>query len=109
MPDQLAIEFQPPHNPRRHYARVEGSPTLQRLLRVLLDGGWHSTRDLSVRTECYSVGARIQELRDERNGCEIESRHVSDDGRQRWEYKLNYCPERLREFMRLAERSFVID
>ena len=75
MPDQLAITFAEPHNPRRHYARVEGSPTLQRLLRVLLDGEWHSTRDLSIRAECYSEGG------------------------QRWEYKLIYCPERLREFM----------
>ena len=78
---------------------MEGSPRLQRLLRVLLDGQWHSTRDLSLRCECYSVGASIQELRDERNGYIIEARHTAHGGHQRWEYRLTYCPERLREFM----------
>ena len=101
MTDQRSLTFAEPHNPRRHYARVEGSPTLQRLLRVLLDGEWHSTRDLSIRAECYSVGARIQELRDERNGCEITTAHVEAMQGQHgyWTYKLQYCPERLREFM----------
>ena len=102
MPDQLAITFATPHNPRRHSARVEGSPTLQRLLRVLLvweHTGWLSTRDLTLRAECYSVGARMQELRDDRNGCIIETRRVSEGGRQRWEYRLAWCPARLREFM----------
>ncbi len=95
MPDQLSITFAEPHNPRRHYARVEGSPRLQRLLRVLLDGQWHSTRDLSLKAECFSVGASIQELKDSRNGCMIESTPAGDH----WEYKLLYCPERLRQFM----------
>ncbi len=97
MPEQLEIGFQGPRNPRRHYARVEGSPRLQRLLRVLMDGQWHSTRDLSLRAECYSVGASIQELRDARNGCEIwTGRSAYFAG---WEYRLAFCPERLRVFM----------
>ncbi len=101
MPDQLSITFAAPHNPRRHYARVEGSPRLQRVLRVLMDGEWHSTRDLSLQAECYSVGAAIQELRDERNGCEIDVRCKDSQGWPlgHWEYMLMYLPERLRMFM----------
>jgi hypothetical protein len=95
MTGQLSIEFSP-RNPRRHYARVEGSPRLRRLLSILLDGQWHSTRELSRRAECYSVGASIQELRDARNGCVIETLYVNAEGGRRWEYRLVYCPERLR-------------
>ena len=99
MPDQLSITFAEPHNPRRHYARVEGSPRLQRVLGVLMDRQWHSTRDISLKADCYSVGASIQELRDERNGCVIETQHHIDGHRSRWEYRMTYCPERLRLFM----------
>lgn len=78
---------------------MEGSPRLRRLLAALIDGEWHSTRDLSLRAECYSLGASMQELKDARNGCDIERRFV--DGRH--EYRLIYCPERLRIFLKEAE------
>lgn len=53
-----------------HWAKVESSPRLQRLLAGLLDGRRRSTRELSRECEVYAVGTAIDELR--RNGYDIE-------------------------------------
>lgn len=70
-------------NSQMHYARLEKSPRLQRLLAVLQNGYWHSTRELILRANICAVNSTIAELR--ANGFEIECRQV---GRGRFEYLL---------------------
>ena len=52
-----------------HYARLENSPRLQRLLAVLRQGGWYSTRDLVKQAEVMAINSAADELR--ANGFEI--------------------------------------
>jgi len=72
---------------RIHYAKLEKSARLQRLLRYLQRGGWFSTREIDRGAEVCAVSTAIKELR--MNGFEIESRCVR---RGRWEYRLKRAP-----------------
>lgn len=53
-----------------HYARLEHSPRLQRLLSVLRQGGWYSTRDLVKKAEVVAISSAVDELR--ANGFEVQ-------------------------------------
>ena len=53
-----------------HYARLEHSPRLQRLLAVLRQGGWYSTRDLVKQAEVMAISSAVDELR--ANGFEVQ-------------------------------------
>ncbi len=77
---QLGIDFD---RRRGHYAKVENSPRLRRVLDVLDDGEWHSTFDIMSRTQLCAVGSAVSELR--ANGLDIESRCV---GQGKYEYRL---------------------
>lgn len=66
-----------------NYANVEKSPRLQRTLRVLRAGGWHSTRALMRAADICAVNSVVAELR--ANGFAIDTRCV---GRGRYEYQL---------------------
>ena len=60
----------------RHYANVKTSPRLQRILAILADGEYHSTRDISLGAEVYAVGSAIIELRDPKNGYVIHRLYI---------------------------------
>ncbi len=66
-----------------HYARVEKSERLQRVLALLADGGWHSTLDIIIGAGVCAVNSCISELR--ANGYSIFCRCA---GRGRFEYCL---------------------
>ena len=66
-----------------HYAKLEKSPRLQRVLKVLKGGGWFSTRDIVRWADVCAVNSAITELR--RNDINIQTRCV---GRGRFEYRL---------------------
>lgn len=55
-----------------HYAKVENSPRLQRILRVLADGAEHSTRNIITDANVCAVNTAISELR--RNGYTIAAK-----------------------------------
>ncbi len=65
-------------------ARLDTSPRLQRVYECLLDGGWHSTRDIVRRADVCAVNSCVAELRDPRSGFEIETRRKNKN----WEYRL---------------------
>jgi len=46
-----------------HYAKLEKSPRLQRLLAFLQTGGEHSTRDIILNTGVVAVSSAAAELR----------------------------------------------
>ena len=61
------------------------APRLRRVLRVLADGCWHSTRDIISAASVCAVNSAISELRSK--GCHIDCRHAKAGGR-RWVYRL---------------------
>ena len=65
-----------------HYARIEHSPRLQRLLSVLRQGGWYSTRDLVKEAEVMAISSAVDELRE--NGFDIQC----ERRKQYWYYRL---------------------
>lgn len=65
-----------------HYARLEHSPRLQRLLAVLRQGGWYSTRDLVKMAEVMNISTAADELRE--NGFDIPCERRG----QYWYYRL---------------------
>lgn len=67
-----------------HYAKVEDSPRLQRVLAVLAEGNWHSTFNLNMNACVTSAGTAIAELK--RNGYVIERQRI--EGSQSFEYRL---------------------
>jgi biotin operon repressor len=69
-----------------HAARLETSERLQRVLWLLLDGQWHSTRDVIRRAHVCSVNSCIAELR--ANGLDIECRAHAGH----YEYRLRAAP-----------------
>ncbi len=102
MPDQLLIDFSAPQiNPRRHYSRVEDSEPLQRLLRLLMDGNYHSPREMNHVAGVECATAWLQALKDPRNGCYIKKLWILAGplGKGHYEYRLEYLPPRLKEFM----------
>lgn len=68
---------------RHHYARLDNSDRLQRVLDVLLDRQWHSTLEIMQRTFLCAVGSAISELR--ANGIAVECRCA---GKGKYEYRL---------------------
>ena len=66
-----------------HYARIEESDRLRRVLQMLGDGRWHGTREIMVDADVCAVNTVMAELR--ANGFFIETRCV---GRGRYEYRL---------------------
>ena len=73
-----------------HYAKIDTSPRLQRLLQCLESqpkesGGWVTTRSIINQADICAVNSAISELR--RNGYEIESRKSREHG-SAWEYRL---------------------
>jgi len=66
-----------------HYAKIENSDRLRRVLAVLSDGQPHSTMEIVRAAEVCAVNSAIAELR--MNGIRIECRQV---GRERFEYTL---------------------
>lgn len=71
-----------------HYARLNKSPRLQRLLKFLSDLEPHTTLDIIVGAGICSVNTAICELR--LNGFDIpcKLREVRDDGAKIYEYQL---------------------
>ena len=68
--------------PKMHFARVDKSPRLQRVLRVLKDGDSHTTLDLIQEASVCAVNSIICELR--MNGHDITCQRKGDV----WNYKL---------------------
>jgi hypothetical protein len=52
-----------------HYAKLENSPRLQRVLKVLSDGLEHSTREIQRLADVCAVGTCMDELRE--NGINV--------------------------------------
>jgi biotin operon repressor len=65
-----------------HYAKIEKSDRLKRLLSALGDGAWHSTMDLISRANICAVNSAVSELRG--NGYPVECRKMEG----RFEYML---------------------
>ncbi len=57
-----------------HYARIESSPRLQRVLALLSDGRPRTTREIVIEGNVCAVNSIIAELR--ANGFDIECRHI---------------------------------
>lgn len=66
-------------------ALLENSPRLQRVARFLSDGKPHSTMEIQIACQVCAVGTIVQELKDTKNGFDIECEQI---GRDRWEYKM---------------------
>lgn len=60
----------------QHYAKVENSPRLQRILEVLKDGNWHSTLEIQNRACVCAVGAAMSEI--DKNGIRYETLKYPD-------------------------------
>ena len=73
-----------------HHAKIETSNRLQKLLALLRQGGWWTTKELMLRTGSVAQATDISELRS--NGFDIESRRltsVMDVRRQVWSYRIH--------------------
>ena len=72
-----------------HHAKIETSDRLQRLLALLRQGGWWTTRQLMLGTGSCAQATDISELRS--NGFDIESRQVTSVfyKRQVWSYRIH--------------------
>ena len=73
-----------------HHAKIETSDRLQRLLALLSQGGWWTTKELMLATGSVAQATDISELRS--NGFDVESRRlksVADHKRQVWSYRLH--------------------
>lgn len=66
------------------------SPRLQRVLKVLRDGGPHSTRDIVRRARVMAVNACMAELR--AHGAEIVCVQRVEDGARRFYYTMTRAP-----------------
>jgi hypothetical protein len=58
-------------------ARLDRSPRLQRVLSVLWQGDWLTTRDLIRRTGACAINSAVAELR--QGGYQIETRLEKED------------------------------
>jgi len=78
--------FDPPRRGGMHYARVENSPRLQRVLAVLQEANSRrlSTRDIIERAHVCAVNSSIAELRE--NGIDVHCQRVD---KHTWHYWLN--------------------
>ena len=66
-----------------HYAKLESSKRLQRVLALLKRGGWGTTREIDRLADVCAVSTAITELR--RNGLNILCQPA---GQGRYKYKL---------------------
>ena len=66
-----------------HFAKVDNSARLQRVLEVLLDHKPHTTLEIQTRAFCCAVSTNVCELR--KNGYDIICHQL---GRGRFEYTL---------------------
>ncbi len=71
-----------------HFARIETSQRLQEVARVLEDGLWHSSFEISRRTGSVACHSDIFEIR--QNGYRIEQRYngLTPSGRRISEYRM---------------------
>lgn len=65
-----------------HAARIESSARLRRVMAVLEDGGWHSTREIMREADVCAVNSCIAELRE--NGLDVECRQEGRIFHYRW-------------------------
>ncbi len=65
-----------------HYAKLENSPRLQKLLKLLQDEQRHSTLDIIQRTGICAVSSGVSELR--RNGFVIGQEQVKRNLHEYW-------------------------
>ena len=65
-----------------HNARLSKSPRLQRTFNVLLDGKFHTTRDLIRKAKICAVNSVVAELRE--NGLNIDCKREGN----LWRYRL---------------------
>ena len=75
---------------RMHHAKIETSDRLQRLLALLRQGGWWTTRELMLGTGSCAQATDISELRS--NGFDVESRRLKSElgtKRQVWSYRIH--------------------
>lgn len=74
-----------------HAARISASPRLQRVLALLADGRWHTTRTIVRRAHVMAVNACVAELR--HHGAVIECRQERmPDGQRRFFYRMTKRP-----------------
>ncbi len=73
-----------------HAAQLS-SPRLQRVLKVLRDGKWHTTRKIVRRANVCAVNACIAELR--HHGAEIACVRRKVGGKWRFSYRMMKEPE----------------
>lgn len=71
-----------------HYAKIESSDRLRRVLGVLSDGQPHSTLEIIAYARVCAVNSCVAELR--MNGFRIDCKQI---GRERFEYTLISQPE----------------
>lgn len=69
-----------------HFAKLENSPRLQRVLKALQEGGWLSTFEVTSKGRTPAAAAAINELR--HNGLKIERRQKTKDGTTTHYYRL---------------------
>lgn len=67
---------------KMHFARLDRSPRLQRVLKILKDGNKHTTLDLIQEASVCAVNSIVSELR--MNGHDITCKRKGDV----WEYRL---------------------
>lgn len=77
----------------QHFAKIESSKRLQAALKVLNDGLWHSSLEISNGGENLATGSTISELRG--NGYTIETRYKrrTSAGKRIFEYRITVRPE----------------
>ena len=74
-----------------HHAKIATSARLQRLLALLRQGGWWTTRELMLGTSSVAPGDRHFGAQ-KQNGFDVESRRlksVADPQRQVWSYRIH--------------------
>ncbi len=87
MTSQLELEFK--ERKTFHWANIATSERLQRVLKFMSDGQWHSTRDIIYGANVCAVNAAMPELK--MNGYDYEIRRETDE-----ETGLTICPYRLK-------------
>ena len=72
-----------------HAADAARSPRLRRVLDVLSDGRWHTTRDLVREADVVAVNSCVAELR--QGGLVVACERVP--GQRAWRYRLERQPD----------------
>lgn len=69
-----------------HFARIEKSPRLMRVLRVLSDGLEHSTMNIARNANVCAVNSAVSEIREQ--GYKVACRQSYERGRRVWRYRM---------------------